>query len=121
MKIGDIVKCEISGITEYGIFVKLDNGYSGLIHISQISDKFVNNIEKLYIIGEVIEAKVLEIDDEKCQVKLSIKSNEKKKSKKAPIEEKGQGFRPLEEKLNYWINEKLKDLENNKKQDKNHI
>ena len=115
MKVGDIIKCEVSGITEYGVFVNLDNGYSGLIHISQISGKFISNIDKLYIIGDVVTAKIIEIDEEKKQVKLSIKDNEVKKKKKKVIEEKGQGFKPLKEKLDFWVKEKLKELEKNSK------
>jgi len=110
IKIGDIVKCEVTGITNYGVFVKLENGYDGLIHISEISDKYVNNIEKLYLLGDVIETKVIEIDEEKKQVKLSIKVLDKKDKKKKKIEEKGEGFAPLKENLNKWVQEKLEEL-----------
>ena len=44
VKLGDIVSCEVTGITKYGVFVKLENGYDGLVHISEISKKFVNNV-----------------------------------------------------------------------------
>ncbi len=115
IKIGDIVKCEVSGITEYGVFVKLDNGYSGLIHISEVSEKFVSNLERLYITGDIIDAKVIEIDDEKKQVKLSIKDNKVPRKRKKGIEEKGEGFKPLKEKLNYWVKEKLNELEKKSK------
>ena len=111
LKIGDSVKCEVTGITTYGVFVKLDNGYDGLIHISEISDKFVSNIEKLYIAGDIIDAKIIEIDDEKKQVKLSVKESNKKNRKRKPIEEKGQGFEPLKSKLDEWVKEKLDELE----------
>lgn len=110
IKIGDIVKCEVTGITNYGVFVKLENGYDGLIHISEISDKFVNNIEKLFFVGDIMEAKVIEVDNEKKQVKLSIKILNKKEKKKKKIEEKGEGFAPLKENLDRWIHEKLKQL-----------
>lgn len=108
IKIGDIVKGEVTGVTNYGVFVKLQNGYDGLIHISEISNKYVNNIEKLYIDGDIVEAKVIEIDNEKKQVKLSIKGNKTKKKKQ--IEEKGEGFKPLKDNLDAWISEKLKEL-----------
>lgn len=110
IKIGDIVKCEVTGITNYGVFVKLENGYDGLIHISEISDKFVNSIEKLYLPGDIIETKVIEVDEEKKQVKLSIKVLSGKNKKKRSIEEKGEGFKPLKENLDMWVQEKLKDL-----------
>ena len=51
-KPGKIVKGIITGVQKYGIFVDLDNYYSGLIHISEISDLFVkdvNDMEKLEI------------------------------------------------------------------------
>ncbi|MBR4178963.1 MAG: S1 RNA-binding domain-containing protein [Bacilli bacterium] len=115
LKIGDSVKGEVTGITSYGVFVKLENGYDGLIHISEISDKFVNNIEKLYIAGDIIEAKVIEIDDDKKQIKLSVKDFNKKSRKRQPIQEKGKGFEPLKEKLDVWVKEKLEELEKSTK------
>ncbi len=104
----EIVKCEITGITDYGIFVKLENDYTGLIHISEISDKFVNNIGDTYLLGDVIEAKVIEVDDEKKQVKLSIKKGNKKRQDF--LQEKGHGFEPLKDNLDTWVQEKLDEL-----------
>ena len=109
IKIGDIVKCEVTGITNYGVFVKLENGYDGLIHISEVSSKFVSNLEKLYIAGDIINAKVIEVDNEKSQVKLSVKGI--KDNKKKQIQEKGKGFEPLKENLDIWVKEKLEELE----------
>lgn len=115
IKKGSIVKCEVSGITDYGVFVKLDEGYSGLIHISELSEKFVSNIERLYIKGDIIEAKVIEVDKDKKQVKLSLKDNELLNNSKKAIVEKGRGFEPLKESLDLWVKEKLEDLEKNAK------
>ena len=111
IKKGDVIKCEVTGVTNYGVFVKIeDSDYTGLIHISEISDKFVSNIDKLYIIGDVIDATILDIDNEKKQYKLSVKDLNKKKNKKS-ITEKGQGFTPLKENLDKWVQERLKELE----------
>ena len=115
LKIGDTIKGEVSGITDYGVFLKLENGYNGLIHISEISEKYVSNIERLYILGDVVSAKIMEIDDEKKQIKLSIKQNNDKKAKKKTIEEKGEGFKPLRDNLDKWVKEKLIELEKNSK------
>ncbi len=108
IKKGDIVEAEITGITKYGIFVKLEDNYTGLIHISEISNGFVNDINEVYSIGNIIRVKVLDIDEDKLQVKLSIKRVRavyKKRSK--GIQEKGEGFMPLKNKLNEWINDKI--------------
>lgn len=110
LKIGDTISCEVTGLTKYGVFVKLENGYDGLVHISEISKKFVNNIERLYIEGDIIDAKVIEIDDEKKQVKLSIKDIDNKLKKKNSLIEKGDGFLPLKENLDIWVKEKLEEL-----------
>ncbi len=111
LNIGDLVKCEVTGVTSYGVFVKLENGFDGLIHISEVSSKFVSNLEKLFIPGDIVEAKIIEIDDEKSQVKLSIKSIKGNKKRKKTIQEKGKGFEPLKENLDNWVKEKLKELE----------
>ena len=64
---GKIVVGEITGITEYGIFVKVEPNYTGMIHISEISDDYVEDIAKLYVIGETLETRIIEIDPEKLQ------------------------------------------------------
>ena len=114
-KKGDIVKCCVTGLTDYGVFVKIDEEYSGLIHISEISNKYVSNIERLFIEGDNFEAKVLEVDDEKKQVKLTIKGNKSNHKLINGLEEKGGGFAPLKENLDKWVKEKLEELEKNTK------
>ena len=53
-KQGNIIKVNVTGITEYGIFVKTDNDYNGLIHISEVSNKFVQNLKMFVSENEVI-------------------------------------------------------------------
>ena len=60
-KIGDTVKCVITGFKEYGIFVKVANEFNGLIHISEISESFVRNVNDYVDICEEIYAKLIEI------------------------------------------------------------
>ena len=115
IKIDEIVGGEITGITKYGIFLKVENEYSGMIHISEISDKYIKDIEKLFVIGESLETRVLSIDEEKKQLKLTIKEFNKKNKRNKTLKEEGRGFAPLQEKLEFWIKKKLEDLEKNKK------
>lgn len=115
LKIGSVVTCVVSGITDYGVFVKIDEEYTGLVHISEISDKYISNVDRLYIIGDKIDAKIIEIDEKKKQVKLSIKENKTKKRSKKKIEEKGEGFKPLKDNLDKWIKERIEELEKNRK------
>ena len=78
----EVVEGCVTGIEKYGIFVTLDEYYSGLIHISEISDNFVRDINKFVNIGETIKVKVLDTDDETFHVKLSIKNLDYRLNKK---------------------------------------
>ena len=101
---GMLVKVQVTGIEKYGIFVSVDDTYSGLIHISEISDGFVKNVSDYVSIGETIFAKVIDIDEENNKLKLSIKNTEYKVKKKFPkIIQTKLGFQPLKEKLVEWI------------------
>ena len=109
---GKIVTGCVTGIEKYGIFVGLDELYSGLIHISEISSGFVKNINDYVNIGETIKVKVVDSDDQSCQVKLSIKDidyriNNKNRQK---IVETPKGFSVLEEHLDEWIQEKVSEM-----------
>lgn len=112
-KVGDIIKCQVSGITKYGIFVHVDLSYNGLIHISEISNDFVSNINDYVEMGETIYCQILEVDESTLHLRLSIK-NINYKAKKVPhtIEETRSGFLPLKNALPIWIEETLKTYEN---------
>lgn len=110
-KKGKIVQGTITGIENYGAFVSLDEYYSGLIHISEISHKFVKDINEFFKVGETIYVEILDIDEESAQLKLSIKNIEYKKkqySNKKKIKETSLGFKTLAYKLPIWIEESLK-------------
>lgn len=112
-KINDIVKCTITGFKEYGIFVKVDQEYDGLIHISEISSSFVRNVTDYGEIGEEIYALVIAVDESTKHLKLSIKNiNYKATSGDSPIKETRTGFLPLKEHLDEWIQEKVEYYKN---------
>lgn len=109
-KVGDVIKVRVSGITKYGIFVHADAWYSGLIHISEVSNCYIANIEDYVKMGEVIYCEVLAVDEQKLQLKLSIKNiNYKAEVAENEIPESRLGFLPLKNKLPEWIDEKLKE------------
>lgn len=108
-EIGKIVNGVVSGVEKYGAFVSLDEYYNGLIHISEIGDGYIYDINEYLKVGDHINAKVIGVDEEEGHIKLSLKglSTVKKglKSKKRKIIETGEGFKSLEEKLPEWISE----------------
>ena len=111
-KKGDIVKGVVSGIESYGVFVKIDEDYSGLIHISEISYGYVKNVNDYLKIGDSIYAEVVEVSDKDNQLKLSIKDIDYKKdgTKLKRMAETKNGFTPLKDNLEIWINKKIKEI-----------
>lgn len=114
---GRIVTGQVTGIEKYGIFVSLDEFYSGLIHISEISDSYVKDISDYVNVGETIKARIVETDEETYHVKLSIKNmNYREFNKKNfKLKEVSRGFLPLEEKLDTWIADKIKEFDSSDK------
>ncbi len=110
-KVGDIVKGQVTGVTPYGVFVSLEDDYTGLVHISEVSDKFVKNLTEMFNIGDIINVKVVDIDEDKSQVKLSIKKIDYKVEQSlSMIPESGSGFGMLEYNLKKWTNEKMNEI-----------
>ncbi len=71
---GDVVKVQIVSITPFGAFAQIIPAVEGLIHISQIARERVTDVSKVLSVGQVVDAKITEIDEEKNRVSLSIKA-----------------------------------------------
>ena len=70
---GQIVKGPVTKITNFGVFVGLEDGLEGLLHISELADHKVDNPEEVVKVGEVIEVKVLRVDPDERKIGLSRK------------------------------------------------
>ena len=114
-KINDIVKCVVTGFKPYGIFVKIDDEYDGLIHISEISEGFVKNVQDYCNLKETLYVKVIGIDEENKHLKLSIKDLNFKLDGSSTIKIDENGFLPLKNKLDLWVNEKIKKIKEEEK------
>ena len=115
-KVGKIVTGCVTGIEKYGIFVSLDEYYSGLIHISEISDSYVRNIGDYVTIGETIKVKIIETNDNDFHVKLSIKNIDYRlnKRKRSKIIETKHVFSTLQQMMKVWMEQKKEVILNNK-------
>ncbi|MDR4496823.1 MAG: S1 RNA-binding domain-containing protein [Candidatus Scalindua sp.] len=71
--VGDIVKCKVAKLTDFGAFLDLGDGLEGLLHISELSDKKVNDIEKILTIGEELEVRIIKMEAEARKIGLSLK------------------------------------------------
>jgi small subunit ribosomal protein S1 len=70
---GDLKKGKVTKLTNFGIFVELEPGLEGLLHISELADHEVENPEDVVKVGDEIEVKVLRVDEGKRRVGLSRK------------------------------------------------
>lgn len=85
-EIGSVVEGTVTGVMQFGAFVDIDNGESGLVHISELSSEYVKDINEFIKKGDKVKVKVLRIDD-KGKISLSMKQaepKEKKPREKAP-------------------------------------
>ncbi len=74
LNVGDVVKCKIVRILPFGAFAEVAPFVDGLIHISQISNERINMPSDVVAIGDEVEAKVTEINQESKQIGLSMKA-----------------------------------------------
>ena len=70
---GDIVKGKVVSVRDFGVFVEIEEGLEGLIHISDLSWGYVKHPQEVVKVGSIVEARVLEIDKNKRRVSLGIK------------------------------------------------
>lgn len=71
---GDTAEVEIANFTDFGAFAHIVPGVDGLIHISQIANKHIAKPADVLKIGEMVEAKITEVDEERKRVSLSIRA-----------------------------------------------
>lgn len=119
-EIGQNVIGTVINVRPYAIFFSFPGNVNGMLHISEISDSFVRDIEKFAYKGDEIKVKIISIDPKNGFLKLSLKQipeNEQysthvnKYRKTLDVGE--ESFEPLKEKLPQWIKETLKKARKN--------
>jgi 4-hydroxy-3-methylbut-2-enyl diphosphate reductase len=72
--VGDVVKATIVSITSFGAFARIIDGVDGLIHISQIADKKVENVKDILTVGDEVDVKIIDIDHESKRISISMRA-----------------------------------------------
>ncbi|MFN5871212.1 MAG: S1 RNA-binding domain-containing protein, partial [Aphanizomenon sp.] len=72
LELGQLVEGKITGIKPFGVFVDL-NGASALLHIKQVSQKFIESLEKVFQIGQPIKAVIIDLDQGKGRIAISTR------------------------------------------------
>ncbi|MBQ0135007.1 MAG: S1 RNA-binding domain-containing protein [Clostridiales bacterium] len=90
--VGAILEGKVSGITGFGAFVSFEGGQSGLVHISEIADTYVNDVHDYLSVGQSVKVKVLNITPEgkiNLSVKQALPREERKPRTAAPRSAQG--------------------------------
>ncbi|WLD93474.1 S1 domain-containing RNA-binding protein [Alkalihalobacillus sp. AL-G] len=88
IEVGSKLQGKVSGITHFGAFVELPDGITGLVHISEVADRYVKDINEHLSVGDEVEVKVINVDPT-GKIGLSIK-----KAKEQPKQFKPRSDRP---------------------------
>src|SRR5690625_1124969 len=99
IEVGSKVQGKVTGITNFGAFVELKAGKTGLVHISEVADNYVKDINEHLSVGEEVEVKVINVEKD-GKIGLSIK-----KAKDKPVRQKSSRDRPenFESKMNRFL------------------
>lgn len=113
--VGEIREGTITGIQPYGAFVLFPNGQQGLIHISEISSRFVRSINDYVQVGKTVRVKIIGEDTQNHYLRLSLKQTlerERQIIRKPPVlkrkrknDDETKDFQALADHLDEWIEE----------------
>ena len=119
-EIGQVVLGTVTNVKPYAFFMEFEDGVTGLLHISEISDSFIRDIEKFGTKGDQMKVVIVSIDENNGFLRVSYKRVPKEEAfsshnnnlRKVP-ETSSEDFKPLEEKLPEWIAATLKEAKEN--------
>lgn len=114
-QIGEIYTVQVKEVKPYAAFIVFEDGTLGMLHISEISDKFINDIERYVAAGDMINVKLLESDPVNNFSRVSYKQVplEKRLSThtnvRKALDKDDESFKTLKSKIPQWIEKALKD------------
>ncbi|GAK04883.1 RNA binding protein [Geomicrobium sp. JCM 19037] len=110
---GNKYQGKVTGVTKFGAFVDLPGGKTGLVHISEVADQYVKDINEFVKVGDEVTVKVLKVEND-GKIGLSIrKATDRPKQEEKP--RRNQPFKKREQTLSFEdkMNRFLKDSEEN--------
>ena len=120
-QVGDLIVGKVYNVKPYALFMSFDEGVTGLLHISEISDSFIRDIEKYGSIGDEIKVKILSIDKDNGFLRVSYKQVPPEEAYSSHTNQRRlpnvteEEFMPLKEKLDDWIMEAYNQIEKEEK------
>ncbi|GBF11390.1 S1 domain-containing RNA-binding protein [Tepidibacillus infernus] len=111
IEIGSKVKGKVTGITHFGAFIELPSGETGLIHISEIADSYVKDVNEFLKVNDMITVKVINVEKD-GKIGLSLKKAQEKPVEHTPKERPQKSTRrQSNESFDDKLNKFLKDSE----------
>ncbi|WP_018924738.1 S1 domain-containing RNA-binding protein [Salsuginibacillus kocurii] len=123
IEVGNKLEGKVTGITKFGAFVELEAGKTGLVHISEVADQYVKDVNEFLQVGDTVTVKVLKVEDD-GKIALSIKkakdrpSSDSKKPSGGGSKQKGRSL-SFEDKMNRFLKDSEERLSSLRKQSDN--
>ena len=116
-ELNQLVIGKVISVKPYAIFLAFEDGVEGLLHISEISNNYIRDIEKFGVVGDEMKVKILSIDKNNGFLRVSLKqvppeeafSTHKNEARSIPVLSED-AFKPLADKLPRWIENTLKEI-----------
>ena len=113
-EIGELIIGKVDNVKPYALFLSFEDGSKGLLHISEISDSYIRDIEKFGTVGDELKVKVLSIDQHNGFLRVSLKqvpeeeqySTHNNGERHIPVIDEN-SFNDLKEHLDGWVEETL--------------
>ena len=87
VQVGSVVKGTVESLQSYGAFVRLENGLSGLVHISQISTQRIKSADQVLHVGDEVDVKVIGIKDGKISLSIKALAEDAEKEQEEELEQ----------------------------------
>lgn len=112
IEVGSKLQGKVTGITNFGAFVDLGEGKTGLVHISEVADNYVKDINEHLTVGDEVTVKVINVEKD-GKIGLSIKKAKDRPVRQKPPRERAENF---ESKMNRFLKDSEDRLASLKKQ-----
>lgn len=115
-EVGQLVIGTVTGVKPYALFLEFEDKVPGLLHISEISDSFIRDIEKFGTIGDKLKVKIVSIDESNGFLRVSLKKVPSDEAFTSHIDTRNspvaseEEFEPIKNKMPEWIKNTLNEI-----------
>ena len=93
LTVGEVLEGKVTGIAKFGAFVALDGGRSGLVHISDVANTYVSDVNEYLKVGQTVKVKIIGINED-GKISLSMKKADENAQQQRPPRRRDENGRP---------------------------